>query len=118
MHKAILTLAAAAAAFVAAPAAAASPASGTEARIPFVNHGGIRNFVAEDRDTLLIEDRRGRWYRADLFGACLDLPYAEAIGFVTRGADVLDKYSSILVRGQRCALRSLVRIASRPASSS
>src|SRR5690606_7205249 len=37
-----------------------------EARIPFVNHGGIRDWRAADGDTIYIQDRARRWYRAEL----------------------------------------------------
>lgn len=88
--------------------AQAEPAA-REARIPFVNHGGIRDFHAVDTRTLYVQDTRGRWYRATTFGRCTDLPFAQAIGFETRGGDTFDRWSSIRVRGERCTLRSVVR---------
>lgn len=93
-------------------ASAAAPALAEfrpiETSIAFVSNGGIRDWRAEDRDTLYIQDRQRNWHRAELFGGCHDLPYAQAIGFETRGTDRLDRFSSILVRGQRCAIRELV----------
>jgi opacity protein-like surface antigen len=80
-----------------------------QASIPFVNHGGIRDWRAADHDTLYVQDQRRNWYRAELFAPCLDLPFAHAIGFETRGIDRFDRFSSIRVRGQRCAVQSLVR---------
>lgn len=86
----------------------AEPPAAPEASIPFVNHGGIRTFDAVGNDTLYIQDAHGRWYRADLMGYCPDLPYALSIGFDTRGPDTLDRYSTLIVSGQRCPIKSLV----------
>lgn len=88
---------------------AAQAAPQPQASIPFVNHGGIRDWRAADRDTLYVQDSRRNWYRAELMGPCLDLPFAHAIGFETRGVDRFDKFSNVVVRGQRCAVQSLVR---------
>ncbi|WP_380872217.1 hypothetical protein ACFB49_31600 [Sphingomonas sp. DBB INV C78] len=86
-----------------------APATATkEASIPFVGSGSIRNYRAIDRRTLLVEDVHGKWYRAELMSDCLDLTYAQAIGFDVRGTNSFDKFSSIIVRGQNCPLRSLV----------
>ena len=79
-----------------------------EMSIPFVSHGGIRDWRAIDRDTLYVQDVHGYWYRAELMGNCLDLPYAEAIGFDASGTDRFDKFSTVIVRGQRCPLQSFV----------
>lgn len=80
-----------------------------QASIPFVNHDGIRDWRATDSRTLYVQDSRRRWYRATLFAPCLDLPFAQTIGFETRGVDTFDRFSSIRVRGQRCAMSSLER---------
>jgi hypothetical protein len=92
------------------PVAAASAApSAREPSIPFVNHGGIRDWQAVDEETLYVQARNRDWYRAELIGPCLDLTFANAIGFETRGTDSFDRFSSIRVRGQRCAVKSLVK---------
>lgn len=80
-----------------------------QASIPFVNHNGIRDWRATDSQTLYVQDSRRQWYRASLFGPCFDLPFAQTIGFETRGADTFDRFSSIRVRGERCAINSLER---------
>jgi hypothetical protein len=41
-------------------------------------------------------------------GYCPDLGFAQTIGFETRGPDTLDRYGTLIVRGQRCPLKSLV----------
>ena len=112
MEKTILTLAAAAtAAFGGAPAAAdTNPEYGREARIPFADHGAIRNWRAESGDVLLIEARGGRWYRAELFGHCLDLRFSNAIGFESNFDGSFDRWSTIHTRNDTCRVRSLVRI--------
>jgi Family of unknown function (DUF6491) len=87
---------------------------GVDARIPFVNHGGVHNFVADGDDGLWIEGQHRDWYYAKLIGPCWDLPYANAVGFVTRGSDTLDKFSQIVVRGKQCQITSLVTSAPPP----
>ncbi len=87
--------------------AAAAPQAAAQASIPFVNHNGIRDWRAIDSRTLYVQDRRRQWYRATLFAPCFDLPFAQAIGFETRGPDRLDRFSTLRVRGDRCALSSL-----------
>lgn len=105
-------LAAAALGLAAAPAAAsAEPAPASqEARIPFVNHGGIRDWRAADGDTLYVQDSRRRWYRAELMHDAIGLPFAWTIGFETRGVDSFDRFSTVVVDGQRIPVRSLVRV--------
>ena len=109
-------LAALALGLVAAPASAApeqAPAP-TEARIPFANNGGIRDWRAIDGDTLYVQDRARRWYRAELMHRAHGLPFAWAIGFETRGVDSFDRFSSVVIDGQRVPVRSLVRIDGAP----
>ena len=109
MKTIFASLAALAAALAPFPAVAREPAIGEEASILFVNFNSIRTFRAIDRDTIYFQDLRRRWYRGEVIGSCLDLPFAEAIGIETRGLNRLDRFSSVLVRGQRCQLISLVR---------
>ncbi|HEX8306790.1 MAG TPA: DUF6491 family protein [Allosphingosinicella sp.] len=102
-----LPVLAAAAAAVAAPAIAAPAPRAEQASIPFANHAhAIRNFEAPSDDTLYLEDRRRRWYRADV-GPCFGLKWANAIGYDTRGGINLDSFGAILVDGQRCPIVSL-----------
>jgi hypothetical protein len=79
-----------------------------EQSVPFVSKGSIRNWQAVDRDTLYVEDIHGRWYRAELMTNCFDLPFTETIGFDAGGTDRFDKFSAIVVRGQRCQLKNFV----------
>lgn len=84
------------------------PELGVEAKIVFPNYGAIRNFEADGNDGIWFEDRQRRWYYAELFGPCHDLDFANAIGFDTGGTPQFDKFSSIIVRGQKCQLMSLL----------
>ncbi len=107
MKPLLLLLAAA----FAAPAPAAPPAPDrAEASIPFVGQPrSIRSFRAVGDDLVYLKDRRGRWYRARLGGACLGLRWANAIGYDTRGGLSLARGGSLLVDGERCLIVSLTR---------
>ena len=103
------------AAALAAPAAAAPQSPGEpgahraeEVRIPLPGFR-IRNFRAESRDVVWLEDRSRNWYRAELIGPCFDLPFAQAIGIDTRGSSNFDRFSAIVVGRDRCQLTSLTR---------
>jgi hypothetical protein len=101
-----------------APALASSAADDpavAEARIPFANTGGIRDWRAADGDTIYVQDRARRWYRAELAYRAFGLPHAWAIGFETRGIDSFDRFSNVVVEGQRVPVRSLVRVDEPPA---
>jgi Family of unknown function (DUF6491) len=84
------------------------PELGVETRIVFPNYGAIRNFEADGNDGIWLEDRQRRWYYGEIIGSCPDLKFANSIGFDTRGAPSFDKFSSIIVRGDKCQLTSLV----------
>jgi len=85
-----------------------------EARIPFVNNGGIRDWRADDSDTLYVQDRHRQWYKATLMHRAIGLPFVQAIGFETRGINSFDRFSSIVVEGQRIPVQSLVRVDAPP----
>lgn len=112
MNRLILALATGAA--LAGPAAAKPrtppPITGEETEIPFANlRGGIRSFHADDRDTVYLQDRRRDWYRAEVAGACIGLPWARAIGIDTRFGSTFQRGSALIVEGDRCVVTSLVR---------
>jgi hypothetical protein len=86
-------------------AAAAAPAA--EVQIPFAKHS-IWNWQVVDDKTVLIQDQGRRWYKATLFGTCVNLSFANQIGFDSSPGGTFDKFSALLVRGQRCPLTSLV----------
>ncbi len=99
------------AAGVTAPALAVPPPpEREEVSIPFVTHPrSIRSFRAVGDDLVYLQDRRGRWYRAELGGPCIGLSWANVIGYDTRGGLSLARGGSILVEGQRCMIVSLIR---------
>jgi hypothetical protein len=97
-------------AILAAAASRAAPSALEQVSIPFVNHPrAIRTFEAASDEILYLQDRGGRWYRADLGGPCIGLSWANAIGYDTRGGLSLDRFSRILVEGQSCMIVSLTR---------
>lgn len=76
-----------------------------QASIPFADRN-IDSWRANGRKGLWIRAQR-KWYYAELFIDCPDLPWAESVAFVTGGPGNFDRYSYILVRGERYPLRSL-----------
>ncbi|PTR06484.1 MULTISPECIES: DUF6491 family protein [unclassified Novosphingobium] len=91
-----------------------NPGKPVEASIPFVNHGGIRDWRAQGDSTLYVQDQSGQWYRASLMGPAFDLPFAQAIGFDARGTDTFDRFASVVVHGQSYPVQSLVKVAGPP----
>ncbi len=92
----------------AAPAPATPAKAEPQARIPFADHHGIYDWRVVNDHELLIQSEGGTWYKASLMGTCFDLPFAERIGFTTNPDGSFDRFSSILVRHQRCPVTSLV----------
>lgn len=92
-------------------AALAKPAPAAEqrqARIPFANSGGISGWQSAGRSAILLEGSGRKWYRAEVMGHCPDLDMATGIGFETNANGDFDSFSSLIVRGRRCPLKSLV----------
>lgn len=102
-----------------AAAAANEPAEearalGVESSIVFPSDSSIRNWQADRERGIWIQGRGDAWYYGTFAGLCRDLDFAQAIGFETRGAGRLDKFSAIIVRGERCQLSSFVTSAPPP----
>src|SRR3546814_961011 len=89
-----------------------------EAVIPFVNSGSIRDWSADGREAIYIQDVHGQWYHAKLMSSCTDLPFTETIGFETRGTDTLDQFGTIIVRHDRCPIQRMVKSAPPPSKRS
>jgi hypothetical protein len=108
-----IILALAATASLAAPLSAAAPRpappAGEEASIPFAHFGGVWSFEAPDDDLVYLQDRSRNWYRAQLYGPCWGLSWANGIGIDTRGSSEFDRYSFLIVGKERCAIQSLTR---------
>jgi Family of unknown function (DUF6491) len=81
---------------------------GVDASIAFPNHGGIRNFEANEERGLWIEDSQRRWYYAKFIGNCRGIDYANGIAFDTRGSSSFDRFGAIAVNGDYCLIESLV----------
>ena len=92
------------------------PPAAAEVQIPFAKHN-IWNWQVVDDKTVLIQDNGRRWYKATLFAPCINLSFAERIGFDSSPSGTFDKFSAILVRGQRCPLNSLVETTAPPKKS-
>lgn len=90
--------------------AAGSAAAADRAAIRFADYGGIENWRAAEDGSLLVEARNGKWYRATFYGACPELRFETAIGFVTDSLGQLDRFSSVVVDGRRCWFRSFEEI--------
>ena len=100
-------------------AAATEPAEapralGVESNITFPSDSTIRNWRADRERGIWIEGSRGEWFYGTFAGTCRNLDFAEAIGVDTRGVSRLDKFGTLIVRGQRCMLTSFVTSAPPP----
>jgi len=80
-----------------------------EARVPFLHIGRMRTFRAIDQNTVYVQAQRRQWYRVLTMGPCPNLPWARYIGVDTRGSAVFDRFSTLVVDGDRCAISSVVR---------
>ncbi len=69
----------------------------------------IRNFEADGREAVYLQDQRRNWYRATLTSPCFELPFVHAIGVDTRGSNSVDQFSTLIVGRERCRIESLVR---------
>ena len=96
--------------------AAAPPVTYTvvkeNASIPFANN--IRNYrTGKDVEkSLLLEGSNGNWYRARLDSFCARaLPWENAIGVVQDATNSFDKFSTVVIDGQRCRVVAVDQIA-------
>jgi hypothetical protein len=81
------------------------------AGIPFADLGGIRSWRADGDRGIYVQGRRGQWYYAEFFGPCIGLRFSDQVAFITNaGTAQLDRFSSILVDGERCHFRSFEEI--------
>lgn len=85
-----------------------------EARIPFVNHGGIRDWRFADRQTIYVQDSHRDWYKATLMTPVIGWRGNWVIGFETGGVNTFDRFSTIVVDGWRHPVQSMVRIEGAP----
>lgn len=81
-----------------------------QASIPFVPHGGIRDWEADRTRGLWIQDAHRNWYYAQLLGPCIGLDFATRLAFDTRPMGTFDRFSAIVVPGEgRCTVQSVAQ---------
>lgn len=87
----------------------------TDVRVPFADVR-VRDYQVARDDSLILRAGANRWYRATIWEPCAsDLRWAwDRIGLDTTPSGTLDKFSTVIVRGRRCPIRTLDRI-ERPA---
>ena len=95
---------------------AESPKKPADASIPFVSHGGVKDWRAVDDHTLYIESQGGQWFKTTTMGTCVGLDFADKIGFDGGGTDTFDKFSRLIVRGQPCPIQTLEKVTGPPVS--
>jgi hypothetical protein len=82
-----------------------------EAVIPFVNlKSSIRDWEADGRDGIWVQDVRRDWFYAKLLNPCFNLDFATRVAFVTPGGR-LDRFSSVIVEDEPvpCVFMSLTK---------
>lgn len=82
-----------------------------QAAIPFANlKFSIRDWDANGRDGIWVQDVRRDWYYASFLNPCFGLDFASRVAFVTPG-DRLDRFSSIIVEDEpvRCVFDSFTK---------
>ena len=90
--------------------------SGRSASIPFVEFGNINDWRADGERGIYIQSTNRKWYYATFMSPCIQLPYTESIGFRTTPPLPLDKFDSVLVRGEPCYFRTLEEIPAPPSN--
>lgn len=85
-----------------------------DASIAFANHGGVWDWRAVGTRTIYFQDRNKHWYRAELIGNAIDLPWVQFIGLDTKPGDRLDRFSEVYIKGQRYPFQSFDQVAGPP----
>jgi hypothetical protein len=82
-----------------------------QARIPFVQYNGVRDYHAVSDRLLYVQARDRSWYQVDMFAPCTGLEFAMGVRFrPSDGAGTFDRFSSIDLRDQNCKVRSVKRV--------
>ena len=94
---------------------AAVAAGVREARIPFVQYGGIRDWRTASNDELFVQSRDRRWYHVELMGPCNGLEFANGVRFLpSDSAGTFDRFSWIQADGERCKVQAVTQIRGEP----
>ncbi len=78
--------------------------------ISFANFGSIKDWKVESSRSMIITTASGDTYRATFASHCHGLRFSDTVGFVTSPGGSFDKFGAVLVRDQKCNIRSLERI--------
>ena len=83
----------------------------SDVSVPFASVR-IRDYEIGRDNSLILRAGANRWYRATIWEPCAsDLRWAyDRIGLDTHPGGALDKFSTVIVRGRRCPIRTLDRI--------
>lgn len=63
--------------------------------IPFANHGGIRNWVADGTKGIWAQANGGQWFYASFSFPCTGLPFTTRLRFKTGPFGELDRWGSV-----------------------
>lgn len=96
---------------------AAKPTRTPPAEIAFANHGGIDDWRSDGDRTIYFKGNGNRWYKAVLFAPATDLGFREGLRIDTGPTDTLDKWSAVIIHGQRYPFTSFEAIAGKPPKS-
>ncbi len=87
------------------------------AGIPFVQFGNIYTWEADGEKGIYVESEDRKWYYASFMFPCRNLPFdMDRIGFRGTPPLPLDKFDSIIVRGEPCYFKTFDRVAGPPGS--
>lgn len=86
------------------------PADAPTASVPFIHFNVIENWRAQGTKAITLKTYSGEFYIATFTQPCLNLPFAEQIGFDIKGTDTLTKFDSIIARGEHCYFDSFDQI--------
>ncbi len=90
----------------------APAANEPEAQIHFIQHHGVYSWHADTDSLLYVEGSDRQWYRVDLLSPCDGLAFAMGVRLLpSDGAGNFDRFSYIAIRGQRCKVQSVKKIA-------
>lgn len=83
-----------------------------ETRIQFIQYRNVYSWHGESDRLLYVQSRDRQWYRVDLFSPCIGLEYALGVKLLASdSAGTFDRFSSIAIRGQRCKVESVKKVA-------
>jgi hypothetical protein len=92
-----------------ADAALTAPVADADAKLPRFQ---IRDWSAPNDHTIIVIANDGTRYRAETFGPCLGLDFANRLAFESRGGfEQVDRFSSVLLGdGTRCQFQSFGKL--------